>query len=543
MNFTVDEIISAPAMFVGAIRGLPEGDICSIIARWTLVDMTKLSAASDDLIETIATALPDKALDLLMSKVSPTGVRFNPGTKSKFALVSVTNMRWRACFQMVLVAMISFLYRALAERSKADSCEHFNRYYNAEQSALIKGFLDDLFRYDPSESIDRYTSELYTPAESKTAKSKAKANNAPKKNVVKAETATIIAHQLPTRIKDRSKSYSADVNKWSDVERSAAEIHFDTKAADGTSPDITVVVDPPADIYGHFNKYFETHFDAINKVWVELFLEGRAYESITRDQAYIYEKVQVYERKPGDKTAHLISALTLPCPSAQWHESVTVFSPPDGAFFDDERSAEEELNRHKGTTVADLRIIPTNATVLTGAWYAGKRRIITDDATTQALFKKLENDAKVYQQLNKKRVEDAKFREIVQQGADPEGFENYMRELNPNYSNSALDKQDMEEIMARYRDYIGREQIYSNSDRDFITYVSKMMPNRKLDTEPLSLDERKKWSSIYRNGTDVPELPNNTDLMAIDLLELGDPEHPAPQFRREYVNGMETPLA
>lgn len=545
MNFSVEQIIEDPDSFAAYAKGAAEGDLCSLIQRWTLTEMSAMSSAPDALLEKITDALPARALDLLLSKITPTGVRFSPGGKSKFALVSVTNMRWRSVFEMLLVAMISFLYRALSERSRPDASDHFNEHYTVEQADLIRGFLDSQFLYNPSESIDRYTSELYTPAEAKSNATRAKEAKAKEtKRTTKADTATIYAHRMPTKIKDRTKAYSPEVSKWYEAERSAAQIVFDLPppSSKGPSEPISVTVDPPSDIYGHFHRYFETHFDAINKTWVELFLEGRAWESITANESYIYEKVEVYERKPGEKTARLINQLTLPSPSAQWHDAITIYAPANGAFFNTEEQAAEELNKHKGTTIADLRIIHTNATVLTGAWYAGKRNIVTDDPTTQLLFKKLQSDTKIYQSLNKKRVEDAKLREIIQQGLDDGGFETYMKELNPNFSKQALDKQDMEELMAKYREYLSREKIYSNADQNFMLFLTKSLPHRDFNNQPLSLDERKKWSYTYRNASDVPELPRETDLMALDYLIQGDPEHPQPYYRREYTEGMETPI-
>ncbi len=432
-----------------------------------------------------------------------------------------------------------------------------------------------MFEYDPEKSINRYTSDLYTPEQAKlkasagkkaerkaaasSAKTEKQGSEKPAPRDSKTKTMNIHVESVETRVKDRTKSYSRNTPKWHVEEHAVANIHF-------PAPDITVKVDPPSDFYAKFFTFYNAHFDGIYKTTWELFLEGRAGASLLEKDAVIFENVQVYAGGLGSNPptttealstavakdkVRLIQSLRFPAPNAQWLDTIMVVSPENGRFFNTSEEAEQEMMKHKGTTISDLMVIPTDATVILGAWYANKRRIITSDETANALFRRIESDHKVSGQLNKKRVEDSKFREMIAEGPDseadfkcPVAYEAYLRN-NPNGTTSqTLDEWDEAELMHRYRMFKLEHAIYDNSHLDFVSFVKTRFPNRDFDRHPMSVSERQQFSKDYSNSHDVIELPNATDKMALDFFEMGgpDPENAGIQMRREFVDGLETPV-
>jgi hypothetical protein len=549
--------LDGPEAFFDRVKRSHSGDVCAALMHWTISDLQKSATtkledggASITLFERLLNVLPTDAVQLLEGKLQPTGVRALPGTKSHYAVTSVTNMRTRSNFQLLTTGMIAYLYRALTERSASDACNHFDDYYNAEQSALIKGFLDALFVYDPSKSIDRYTSDLYTPPQSRLKEKMAKTGKGketehasePRSTTMKAKTATITAKAQKTRVKDRLKKYGAEGNKYREVERSSAEVAFDE------DPAHPVTVDPPADFYGHFFTFYNTHFDAIYKTTWQIHLEGRSAESVLPEAGrnhYIREEVRIIEESPdptdpSKSVDRLLGEFTFNAPPAQWQDTILVVAPEHGKFSKTVEEATTEMMKHKSVTMSDLQVVPTNATVLTASWYAGKKRVMTDDQTTNLIFEKLERDQKIYAELNKKRVEDAKFREYIAEGPDAEKFADYMRETAPNFSGQALDEIDMEELIQRYRDFKSTQKIFSNDDANFLLFVKTKMPGRNLDAKPLNLDERKKLSREYLNSCDVPEIFD--EAMALDFFEIGGPDRETAGLttRREYVEAPMT---
>jgi hypothetical protein len=224
---------------------------------------------------------------------------------------------------------------------------------------------------------------------------------------------------------------------------------------------------------------------------------------------------------------------------AQWQDSVLVIAPDNGRFCKTKDEAVAEMQKHRDLSISDLSVIPTNATVLTASWYAGKRDIVTNDETTNQLLKRLESDQKVFAQLNKKRVEKAKLREMIAEGVDAADFTDYMRQAKPNFSMQSLDEQDEQELMTKYHEFKLKNKIYSNDDKNFVTFVKQQLPYRNLDTKPLTLEERKTLSAKYVESHDVPELSADSDAVALDFYEMGgDVPNQGVEHRREYAEGQ-----
>lgn len=571
---TVAEICAAPDDFVVRVKQMPVGDIIAMIQAWTIDDLKQLQTSG--CFETVIAELPLEAIGAIQSKLQPTGVRALPGTKSHYVVASVTNMRTRSNFQLLTTGMIAFMYRALEERSRKDASNFHDLYFSTEEAAIIKSFLDEMFQYDPSRSIDRYTSELYTPKEARKKAMKGKGKEkkeggnmggsgglAPQRQR-EAATATVKVEGVTTRKKDRLNRYSPGKSKYTEEEHTRAEISFDgasAPASPGTpasSEPITVVVDPPSNFYGRFFAFYNSHFDAIFKTTWETHLEARASEAIVdvdHQDAYIREEVQVYEDLPvyDEKGAltrdakgavvynqRQIGKFTFPSPTAQWQDTIMVVAPDNGKFCRTQQEAEAEMMKHRNVTSSDLCVLPTNATVLFGSWYAGKKNIVTDDETTNAIFAKQAKDAKVYAELNKQRVEDAKFRDLIANGPDAEDFAKHMREVAPQFNLQALDEQDYEEVLERLNHFRASKQIYGNDNPDFVLYLKDRFPLRNLDQNPLTFDERKKFSRDFALANDIPAIPDES--VALDFWEIGgaDRDNAGVEKRREYVGGPMT---
>jgi hypothetical protein len=526
------EALNDPNAFVEHIKELKSGDIANMIEKWKFSDFTKAAIQSDSF-ATIVGALDGDAITILTRKISPTGAKFRPGEKSRFAVVGTTNMRRRSEFMVLLVAMISYIYRALEERARADASDHYDLYFDSLQHRLIKSFLDELFEYNPSTSIDRFTSELHKPNVGEAHKHK-----------IKSKTTETDILATSTWTKDRTKKYSKSENKYKEKERLLAQMTFigTDDIAQGIAP-ITVKVDPPADVYPRFFNYFNSHWDGILKTTAALFEETDG-SSRMEQNPIIFEDVRTFAAltpPDGDISkiteARLIAHKRLPMFSAQWMNTITVVSPNDGRLFETEEEAIAELQRHKGSTIQELHVIPTDAPILVDSWYAGRRKIVTDDVATNALFQRQEEAQRLYTQLNKRRVEHAKLRDIIMNGPDADSFAEYMRDINPDFGKQALDEQDEDEIMRLYHEFKATNVFYQRDDVGFMEFATRQFPGRDLARQPMSYDEQKRVSRAYAESFDVLELPQDSEHIALDVLELGgtDPSIAGPLKRREYV--------
>lgn len=458
--------------------------------------------------------LGDDELSLLDRKLNPSGVNFKPGQAANYAIVSANNMRVTSTFQMLLMGMIAYLYRAADERATEEfTRQTLDEPYTKDEIRAIKRFLGELFEYNPKEHIDRLTSEEFTHQESKT------------------KTMKVRTEGKKTRpsVVDVSKRASRE-RAQNQVEKAVATMEFN----DGK----TVRVDPPLDFYGKFMTFYNLHYDGIRKTAFELFLEQRinAHCGKIDEPDSVVEEVKTLVAYQGKEK--VISQFRLPHPNLQWNLSLIVYSPENGQFYTTPQAAEADMLKLQDKTVADISIVPTNATVQLASFAKERRsRIEVGDAYAKAIFKNQEDAQKVYSRLNKKRVQKAALVNMIERGPHAENFKNYLSARSNGVGQDAgLNEFEEEELMELYRDYLNENLIYSDDDSTFYEFVKIQLPGRDLTRKPLTIKERREMSKKYNNTLHMPEVTDD-EMIGIDMYELGEG---GLDHRRVYAEAPET---
>lgn len=516
---------------IAKVRDDEQGFIASIdkmseIEQMNMISGTKITTLRDfqhDMPGTFVTMLEklsNRAVQEMQRKMTLGASPARPDNQ-KFAIVSVTNMRQRSITQQLIVGMVSYMYRALAERSTGGTSHLFLDAFSEEEAAVVRRFLGALFEYNPTENVDRLTSEIIAPEEDRRRR---------------AQTANIKVKREPTRVVDSTIRARVGEKKDKIAERTSASMEFD----DGH----TVKIDIPVDFYAKFMTYYNSHFDAIYKTAFELFIENRldGGDDPSTPQ-YLQEEVIIKaldNDAPNDMSkARDLRRFVLPLANKQWDQSITVYAPKSNQFFDNLADAERELRAIKDLTVSEMIIVETNKPTLTASWREGTKNVIVEDEYAAALLKRFDDDRKMYHQMNNQRVKQSMFINMIEQGENSEEFYEHLRELAPQNRNKTLDEWDEDELRAQYHKWIAENKVYSNADSDFLTFVRMKMPDRNLDKQPLTLDERKRLSKEFSTAGGASEISAD-DMMACDIYEFGTTDvkkKGGVNKKREYYHG------
>lgn len=535
-SIVVSDILANSDSFFNSLEQSKEPDVENLIYNSSIRELVEFSK-DKSMFDRFVTILANKnALPTLQRKLNPSGSPFKPNERAKYAIVSMNNMRQRCVFQLILVGMIAYIYRALEERSAERFTFQFTDTFDESERKTIRRFLDGLFEYNPTEHIDRLSSEIYTPDQSKYKK-------------VKSRTQQISINSKPTRIIDHNLKVKNGESKAKTVDRAVAEM---TDINSGH----TVTIDPPIDFMARFMNYYNAHFDGIYKTTFELFMEQRinAHSKLDptdkRDDPPLFyrEEVRMVAFDPANpddesKTREIVT-MRLPAPNLQWNFSAMIFSPESGKFYESVKDAEDAMMAIKNLAISDLKILPTNSVVQLESWAIGNKNVIVDDPYARAILQKHEDNAKLYSRLNKERAMKATLINMIENGPDRAEFEEYLSNLAPSgVKAQMLDEYEQEELMDRYREFMKNNKVYSNNDQNFMDYVARQLPSRDLTRRPLTIVERKKLSAQYRETVLMSEVTAD-DIMGLDIYELGgdDPDNPRCERRRDYVMGNETPL-
>lgn len=529
MGINLDAVKSDESAFLRSLANMSEIDQVNLV---TETKIAVLAAFSKELpgtfVEMLSTISP-RAQAEFERKMTLGASPARPDNQS-FAIVSVNNMRQRSLVQLILVGMVAYMNRALKERTQdanGNTAHYFLDSFDSEEAAVIKRFLNLLFEYNPTENIDRLTSELIAPEMDS------------RRKTVNTQTATVKVKSEPTSVIDSTIRAKAGENKRKTVERSSAELEFvptaDEIAAGHTPDPYTVKIDPPLDFYAKFMNYYNTHYDAIHRTAKELFIENRI-----EDGKYVREEVIIRELDPADATkSQVIRRFELPIANQQWDQSITVYSPKSGGFFTNAADAEHELRVIKDRTVSDMIIVETNKPVLTASWHAGRANVIIEDEHAAAILKRFDDDRKMYNQMNNQRVKQSVFVNMIENGETGDDFKEYIREFAPQHANRSLDEWDEDELKTTYHRWVADNKIFSNADKDFMSFVIQRNPGRDFGKQPMTRDERRQWSREYATHEGAAEITQD-EIMALDLYQIGTTdvnEKPTVAKKREYFHG------
>jgi hypothetical protein len=490
--------------FMSAVKEASEVEIHDMIDNSKIKELVNFMN-EESLFTEFCNLISDNNLEDLLHKTQPAA--YTPGAKDKFVLASVANLRQRATFQLLLIGMVSYLYRSLEERYADNFARSQLDPLTAVEYEGAKKFLNQMFEYNPTEHVDRITSELFTNNPLKK-DNKGNKDNKGKGNKVQAKTMNIKTQNKETRVIDFTRKGKKGQSKDKVVDRGVAEMEF-------TDKDIKVTIDPPVDFYGNFMNYYNTHFDGIYKTAFELFIEQRT--GTTEDQMKFYtEEVVMKSFDPVDpdnaeKKVEL-AKYTLPSPQLQHNWALMVHAPPDGKFY---------------------------ASVLMSSWAASKKNVVIDDVTVRAIMKKQEEDMKVYQHMAKHRVMKSTLINMIEQGPYGEEFKEYIKNMAPDgvEKDMLLDDFEQEELERRYKEFVNKHKVYSNEDEGFMNFVRTRIPaSRDLNKSPLRMDERKKFSEEYNDSVLMKEV-HEDNVVGLDFYDIGPS---GVEKNRQYLENLET---
>ena len=492
-----------------------------IIQDMTIAEVNDMSKRLD---------LAELTLETITAIQAKLSTIYTEDKSNSWAIFSHTNIRHRALTNMITVGMVAYLYRALREHSDEFSGELNTMKLTDDEARGVKKFLDTVFQYNPTESIDRYSEEI---------------NSARKDEVLKGEVNPF--SKLPEPLKKYYKEVSLGKTK---VDFTANATKSKKKKKAGVSRGITykaaaeltdsdgkvTTVDIPSDFFGKFTAYYNLNYDAIHTIASEMYIYCANIAPEDAEYKHVQERVTLFGIKQ-DGTTEVIGPAYRDFPITPACMLESTISIRDKIF-----QSKEKANAEMGI-VANRYPVPwfvakTNTTILIGEWRVNQQTIQTTDAHLNAIMKKLDEDLLIGQELLRGRTKRAKMLDLINNGPMSKEFKDWCKKNNPGIINPS-DEEEEEELMEAYRNWMNENNIYDESNIPFMEWCKRMLPNRNFNLEPLTHHERIEFSKRYNNDNVMPELPQDIDMIGIDLTEMGDTEIEGIKMTRVYTDAPE----
>lgn len=495
------------------------------ITKEDVNDMTLLELKEITTTPELIDKIPLEVLQYISLRYQTIGsVKPKSGTKSKYAIISHTNMRYKALMNMQSVGMVAFLYKMWREKSNQSNVDPVGIKLNNFESEAVKKFLDGVFQYDPSDSIDRYSNEIYSKAEREFTKSKDE-SYITNVNIPHPITKVMRDIQGVSIKSDSTESRSKDKNPKKQY------ISKDKLSASSLNTDgSTTSFDIPSNYLASFMNYMTTNYDAIHYIAENLYIYNDVgdnkdeYKSIT-------ETVEI-KGITYDGEVKNISTKTFTTPAVVWEDTFCVH----GKLFDTEDGAKQELDILKNKYPQVWTIINTDNTVLTADWRINRNKTRIDDPHLAKIFTKLDDDLKLGQDMKFRALRKAKLQNIIENGPEAEDFKKYIADTNPEFGKD-WKEEDMDRIMVIYRKWMNEKNIHEDTNLDFVHWYRALKPNRNFDAQPLNHKERVEFSIKYNNENIMPELPQDIESMGVDVFIQDGAEL---KQDRMYIEGFET---
>jgi hypothetical protein len=443
--------------------------------------------------------------DLDVEQISELRKYLNPlGTvtanKSSCCVMSVFNMNESYTKKFLTTALIAFMYRLCEEYEPEYELDVATRAFSSKSNTLtadeqkerlekitttsrriVKQFLNRNLKYD----ADKHIRSAHKLTEMKTDVAQVKAgeefsakiaNNSDsvykflRTNVMSAQTELSLALQTLTTINttlldntlsldDKQALLIRAQNKLTKINAEFMKISAPLSHADTVG---ALEMDPPADLYYHFDRYVQNHYEQLRDVC----------DAVYTDRPDIDNIIINYDS------------------------------------FESVDDAKEFVAQHDGEFKQEPLIIENNGITLLGPFKENKAKINYYNKNTQILkdmTEQVESDQKLGKDIIEKRVKDKKKRNIEENGADAEGLTSY-RETMSNIERLGGKKGLTQKEQEEYEELIRAKEDYEVPDGAiqtdvFYTDDEGKMSKRKIYTQsetPLHLQKGSQFAGKYQ---------------------------------------------
>lgn len=396
-------------------------------------DRAEIQSLIDDLLahpEKVSALTPEQVIEAQKQLLSH-GTAAQVKEKS-YVNMSIINNREEWMRKFLVTSLIGFLYRTAEEYDPMDTFttsepDHRPEGFTRELAKYaVKSFLDRNFNYDPDRhAMSAYKENMDDPERSSRHEAFRKAMETSRAHKSTPELTPEALSQyssrlsaLTTRAADIVASGDLDEDTkmvLANITKEMRELNNELKAV--TMGKIAAAtadvyrIDPPADLYHHIGRYITNHYEQLREATTVLYAE-----------------------KPDIEFAVMYYGT-----------------------FKDEKSALEHRHKNESLFVSTVYTIENGGWTLMGPFKRNRERIDFYNKNTEVLkrmFEQHEQDSKVGKDMLKKRVTEAKRKNIIEAGPDDPGLSKYREALSTieKYgAKPALTKEEREELQKAIR--------------------------------------------------------------------------------------------
>lgn len=360
--------------------------------------------------------LTEEQLTELRKRINPYGGNFS--ASKKYANVSIINWRDAYLRRLHMTALIGYLYRLVEEYvPEAEADKKYTESEVKETRALIRRFLDSNFSFNP----DKHLREAHT--ENSADPERENKNDYIRRRIGLKEEAARVDEKLASKPEDLYKyvrqlllqSHHAAVEAR-EVIKSAISVLSDPHVSADDKQGIllkkyaalksltedsaklvnpisaaetinALLVNPPADVYYHFDRYLSNNYEALVDI------------------------VRVVYNEKND-----------------FEHAIILYD-----CFDKEEDAIEHRRRHAKEFKFDVFTIQNGAPTILGPFNENRKRIDYYNKNTEVikqLMDQVERDHKIGKELMEKKVKVTKRKNILEAGPDAPGLTDYIKAMN-----------------------------------------------------------------------------------------------------------------